>query len=377
MGERKTIGIVGGGQLGRMLTLAAKSLGFDVIVINPEANSPASQVGAVEIVANLYDKSAIKKLAKISDYITYEIEHLDTAVFSGIDPLSTKINPAPKTIELIQDKYLQKVFLHKAGIPLAKFVEIKNAQSASRILEDFGGKMLLKTRHGAYDGRGNYFIKNKNDLGKSLELFSDKKLYAEEFIDFDKEIAVMVAKDIGGAMRTYPVVETVHDRNICVEVIVPAVLSESRKREAQEIAKNTISLFAGAGVFGVEMFLTRSGKILVNEIAPRVHNSGHYTTEACQTSQFEQHIRAISGLPLGSVDMVVPSAVMINILGERSGKTVIKGLDKALGIEGVSVHLYGKSPTKVDRKMGHITAVSGSVAQARKNAVKARKAISL
>lgn len=377
MESQKTIGIVGGGQLGRMLTLAALPLGFRVIVVNPSANSPAAQVGAEEIIADLYDAAALAELAEKSDYITVEIEHLDANILDRIAVSGKPVNPAPKTIRLIQDKYLQKEFLHKAGVPVSDFAPIKDIEDAKKVFKNFGGKMLIKTRHGAYDGRGNMLIKTEADIVKAFEVFKDQALYAEAFVPFVKELAVMVARSINGDVAVYPIVETVHERNICVEVIAPAEVSQEVCQKASDVALNVAKLLEGAGAFAIEMFLTANGDILVNEIAPRVHNSGHYTMEANRTSQFEQHVRAITGLPLGDTSMVVPTAVMINILGERDGATEVVGLDEVLKTEGVSVHLYGKSPTKVDRKMGHITATGKNVSEVRKKAKTARKQLSI
>lgn len=377
MGSQATIGIVGGGQLGRMLTLAALPLGFKVIVVDPNKNSPAAQVGAQEITADLYDQAALKKLARLSDFITVEIEHLDAQLLGKLAKTGKQINPSPKIIGLIQDKLLQKQFLRKAGVPVADFREMTDKRSAKQTLKDFGGKMLIKTRHGAYDGRGNALIENESDIDKALKLFAGRKLYAEAYIPFVKELATMVARSQTGQIAVYPIVETIHQRNICLEVLAPAPISEQAYKKAKSVATRTAKLLAGAGTFGIEMFLTKDGQVLINEIAPRVHNSGHYTIEGNRTSQFEQHIRAITGLPLGSAEMITPAAVMINILGERNGPTRIKGLNNLLDIAHVSVHIYGKSPTKVDRKMGHITATGQTLSQARNRARKARQNISI
>lgn len=373
----ETIGIVGGGQLGRMLTLAALPLGFRVVVIDPGTNSPAAQVGAEEITANLYDTAALEELAQRTDHITVEIEHLDADALEALAAQGYEINPAPKTIKLIQDKYQQKEFLHKANVPVAPFAALTDVASAKKALKKFGGKMLIKTRHGAYDGRGNMVVSSDNDINKAFELFSDKKLYAEGFVPFEKELAVMVARSKKGDVALYPIVQTVHERNICLEVMAPAPVNDVVRAKAESVALRVANLLEGAGTFGIEMFLTSDGDVLVNEIAPRVHNSGHYTTEACRTSQFEQHVRAIAGLPLGDTSMVVPAASMVNILGEHNHPTEVIGLDEVLDIPHVSVHLYGKSPTKVDRKMGHITATGDDVAVAKKRARSARKKLSI
>jgi 5-(carboxyamino)imidazole ribonucleotide synthase len=374
MSQTGTIGIVGGGQLGRMLTEAAAVLGFKAVVVDPGRDCPAAQAGAEQIIGDLYDETALKALSERSDYITVEIEHLDARLLDGIAKTGKPVNPAAATIRLIQDKYLQKVFLRDAGIPVADFTEVSDIASAEKALKEFGGKMLLKSRHGAYDGRGNAVISGPDEIGPAMKTLGDR-LYAEKFVPFKKELAVMVARDIRGDVATYPVTETIHERNICVETFTPAEISAETAEQAARFAKDVAEHLEGAGVFGIEMFLGGGDEILVNEVAPRVHNSGHYTIEACETSQFEQHVRAITGMELGPADMKVPAAVMINILGERDGPTQIKGLEEAQAIPDTAVHLYGKSPTKVDRKMGHITATGETVEEARERAEKARKLI--
>jgi 5-(carboxyamino)imidazole ribonucleotide synthase len=377
MTGKQTIGIVGGGQLARMLTLAALPLGFRVVVLNPSPNSPAAQAGATEIIAGLYDSGALQQLAAQADFITIEIEHLDAATLQQIAELDKPVHPAPQTIQLIQDKYRQKEFLAAANIPIAPFAPVASYANALETWKRFNRKMIIKTRHGAYDGRGNMVVTSEASLKKALEQFAGKALYAEQIIPFKKELAVMVARNSTGEVRAYPVVETIHERNICLEVCAPADITKAEERRALAAALDVAKRLKGAGMFGVELFLTKDGEILVNEIAPRVHNSGHYTMDACQISQFEQHIRAVTGLPLGSTDLLTPAAVMINILGERDGPTNLRGLDEALAVPHTSVHLYGKSPTKIDRKMGHITATGGTLTQAKTRAQKARRKLDI
>lgn len=374
---RLVIGIVGGGQLGRMLTEAALPLGFDVVVVDPGQNCPAHQAGASEITANLYDEKALKELAALSDVITVEIEHLDTYVLEALEKAGASIHPSPTTVRLIQDKYTQKVFLRKHSIPVADFVEIKTKREAEAALTTFGGKMLIKTKHGAYDGRGNKVVGTNADVVEAFEVFDKRELYAESFVPFERELAVIVARDRRGNIATYPVVQTAHERNICTEVISPAPVGDNIRQRAEALARNVASHLQGAGVFGIEMFLTKDGEVLVNEIAPRVHNSGHHTMEGNRTSQFEQHIRAIAGLPLGDVSLTAPATCMVNILGEHDRPTQLRGLAKALAVPDVHVHLYGKSPTKIDRKMGHLTATAESVMVARKHARAARQALEI
>lgn len=377
MEDQKIIGIVGGGQLGRMLTLAALPLGFKVVVVDPTPNCPAAQVGAEQITADLYDEMALQELAARADYLTVEIEHLDATALETLVETGIKVNPAPSTIRLIQDKFLQKKFLHEANIPVAPFTDISDTASATAALKKFGGKMIIKTRHGAYDGRGNMVVSSEEDIAKALEAFEGRALYAEAFVPFTKELAVMVARSTENEVVLYPIVETIQQRNICIEVLAPAPIKNAEYRDAEAIALKVAGLLQGAGTFGIELFLTADGTVSVNEIAPRVHNSGHYTMEAARTSQFEQHIRAVAGLPLGDTAMVVPAAVMINILGERNGPTRLAGLKEVLAIPHTSIHLYGKSPTKVDRKMGHITVTAKTVEEARTNARRAREQLSI
>jgi phosphoribosylaminoimidazole carboxylase PurK protein len=376
MSQTGTIGIVGGGQLGRMLTEAALPLGFRVVVVDPNENCSAAQVGAKQIKADFYDTAAISEMARKCDYLTVESEHVNTGVLTELAKTGKPVNPAPDTVRMIQDKLKQKIFLQKSGIPVADFVEVTDAATAKQALQDFGGKMVLKSRHGAYDGRGNAVVSSPEEIEPAMEALGDQ-LYAEKFIPFKKELAVMVARDTQGSVATYPVTETIQERNICIETLTPAKISTEMVEQAVKFATDVAKHLKGAGVFGIEMFLTDDDRILINEIAPRVHNSGHYTIEACETSQFEQHIRAITGMELGSTALKVPAAVMINILGERDGPTEVKGLDSATAVPGVNVHLYGKSPTKIDRKMGHITATGATLGEARERAEHARKLINV
>ena len=374
---QKTIGIVGGGQLGRMLTLSAHQMGYKVVVVDPIENCPAYQVGATQIKADLKDSNAIKKLAKSSDVITLEIEHVDVDTLEELANSGFPVHPSPTTVKIINDKLLQKQFLQKSKIPVAPFVGIDNEADARKALKQFNGKMLIKTRQGGYDGRGNIVVDSPSKIKQALKQFAGQPVYAEEYIPFSKELAAMVARTTNGEIKLYPVVETVHKRNICIEVLVPADVNDKTTKKAEAVVKKVAKNLNGAGVFGIELFLTKKGSVIVNEIAPRVHNSGHYTIEANSTSQFEQHIRAVLGLPLGSTELVVNNAAMVNILGERDGPTAVTGLDKSLKIPNVKVHIYGKSPTKIDRKMGHITATGKTLQSAKLKANKARRNLSV
>jgi len=371
------IGIVGGGQLGKMLTLEAKKLGFQVVIIDPAPRSPAGQVADRQIVASVNDEKAIRQLARETDFLTFEIELANADILEELRSKSVKVNPSARTLHIIKDKLKQHRFLQKARIPVAEFVEINNEQDAYRAAEKFGYPFLVKARTDAYDGKGNVLIQGQEDIRRAFKKLAGRKVYAEKFVSFAKELSVIVVRSTKGQIVTYPVVETIQKNNICHQVLAPALVGARVRRKAKHLAIQVMRHLRGAGAFGIEMFLTEEGKVLVNEIAPRVHNSGHYTIEACVTSQFEQHIRAITGLPLGAPDMISPAAVMVNILGERKGPARIKGLQNALAISGVSVHIYGKAETKPERKMGHITVLDTNIKRALKKATRAREYIDI
>lgn len=372
----KTIGIVGGGQLGRMLTLAAKPLGFSVIVIDPTPDCPAKQVGAEQIVASMQDQAAIDSLARRADVVTIESEHVNAEALQALDKAGTPVHPAPQTIQLIQDKLSQKQFLASKNIPTAPFLELTDQNQTKKALKTYGS-MLVKARFGSFDGRGNWKITDESQLDELFTSLGDRKVYAEQIVSFATELAVVGARDTNGTVKLFPVVETTHERHICTSVVMPAKIDEKIRQNAEALATQVLTELKGVGVFAIEMFLTKDNKLLVNEIAPRVHNSGHLTIEACQTSQFEQHIRAVAGLPLGDTAPCAPAAAMINVLGERDGETDVQGLAEALSEQHTHVHLYGKSPTKIDRKMGHITTTAQTAEEALEHATNARKHITI
>lgn len=371
MQDIKSVGIIGGGQLAQMMTQAASKLGLSVTVVDPTLDCPAAQVGAEQIVADYKDADAIKRLADQTDVLTIDFEHVNADVLSKLENSGFSVQPSAQTIAMIQDKLLQFTFLQEAGLPVADFVRTDTIEDAEAALLKFGGKMLLKRRKQSYDGKGNAVVSSEDELLKAWDSLGGRELYAEEFIDFDKELAVIIARDTNGNTATYPTVETIHVNSICHEVFLPGKFDAEVDKKAREVADKTAKVLHGAGVFAIEMFLTSNGEILINEIAPRVHNSGHPTIEGSETSQFEQHLRAISGLELGSTKMQKPAAVMINILGKRCGEAEPEGVSQAEAIDGVKVHLYGKHQTKIDRKMGHITAVADTLEEAQSNVEKA------
>ena len=361
------LGIIGGGQLGKIMSQKAKKLGFHVTIFDPTPNCPAAQVSDRQIVAGFYDKENLEQLVKECDVTTFELEHVDTEVLKKLYDQDYKIFPSPYVMELIQDKYEQKKLLDEKGIAVPKYKKIESRED----LKSFGLPVIQKARKGGYDGKGVMILRNEDDLENCIKADS----FIEELVDIDKELAIIVARNIEGQIAAYPIVEMLFDErvNICDIVMAPARISEDLEKIAKDMAIKSIEILDGVGIFGVEMFLTKKGEVLLNEIAPRPHNSGHYTFESCATSQFEQIIRAVTNLPLGSTKLISPS-VTVNLLGEEGyeGEPFIEGIHEALEIPELSFHFYGKKETKPFRKMGHITVLSEDLDEALKKALKAK-----
>lgn len=366
--DSRKLGILGGGQLGRMMVEAAHRLNIETVILDGEG-APAKQINALSSHVNgsFTDEQAVKELATKSDVLTVEIEHVNTHVLEEVEMSGKPVYPSPKTIRIIQDKYLQKEYLiqHNIATAPAKAIDSPTEDALYAVGNEFGYPFMLKSRTQAYDGRGNFAVMSKDDVPEALRALSNRPLYAEKWAKFSKELAVMVVRSIDGSVYSYPTVETVHSNNICHVVFAPARVSDSIKYKARLEAEKAIKHFGGAGIFGVEMFLIEgTGEILINEIAPRPHNSGHYTQDACVTSQFEAHVRAVMGLPLpaGFSKMTTPNtySIMLNILGAEQPNEELLACKRALGIPGAIVHLYGKS-TRKGRKMGHINIVSSSM----------------
>ena len=353
----KRLGIIGGGQLGMMITEAAKNLSdaiSEITVLDPTDNCPAAQAGAKQIVGNFKDEDAIVKLAEQSDIITYEIESGNTDVLSK---LNAEIEPSPTTLGIIQDKLVQKKFLSENELPVSQFYEITSLDDLREKINDLGLPVLLKARRDAYDGRGNFKITSPDEIEKAYQHFDGKSLMIEKFVNFKMEVSVIAARNTKGEIAAYPLVENIHENNILKITIAPARVSDDVIMDAGDIAKKTMEVLKGAGVFGIEMFIDQDDKILINEIAPRVHNSGHHTLQSCKTSQFEQHLRAILGLELGSTDLV-HKTVMCNILGPDGYEGKYKPVE--LEKDGVYLKMYGKDVSKQQRKLGHFNIVDQS-----------------
>jgi len=353
----KILGIIGGWQLGMMITEAAKKMPehiSKIIVLDPTENCSAAQVGAEQIVADFKDKDAITDLANKSDIVTYEIESGDSDVLKSVEK-NVEINPSPETLRIIQDKFLQKSFLLENDIPIPKFIEIENIDDIKDGLKNFGYPVLLKARRDAYDGRGNFKINSEDEIQKAFNYFKGQNLLLEKFIPFKMEVSVIASRNTKGQIKTYPLVENIHEENILRETIAPARVTEEVTKKAEQIAEKTMTVLKGAGTFGIEMFVTQDNNIVINEIAPRVHNSGHHTLQSSETSQFEQHLRAILGLELGSTKLVHPT-IMYNILGAKSFEGEYKPI--ILSEPNVYLKMYRKQISKPLRKLGHFNLVA-------------------
>lgn len=357
------LGFIGGGQLGRMMTPPAKALGHEVIVLDKTPNSPAGQLADRQIEGALYDHDKLRELVEACDIVTYEIEHIDADFLMELEKEGHVLFPRPHILKLIQDKWTQNECLAAAGIPLPKYSE-----SALPF------PCVQKTRTGGYDGKGVVVHKD----AASLEVNGvEAPHFFEEMVDIEMELAVNVTKTADGSLSVHPVVEMAFndETNICDICVAPARVSDDIRERAKEVAMQAIdALGEGAvGIFAVELFLTKSGEVLVNEIAPRPHNSAHYSIEGCETSQFEQHVRAVTGTELGSTELKSP-AVMVNIVGQAdyTGPVFIENMEQIEAIPGVHVHMYGKAESRPERKIGHLTALGDTIEVAYERAMQAK-----
>ncbi|KAH0841672.1 phosphoribosylaminoimidazole carboxylase, ATPase subunit [Fonsecaea monophora] len=381
------VGVLGGGQLGRMLVEAANRLNIQVGVLDADS-APAKYLANhdMHVTGSFANASDVKALASGCDVLTYEIEHVDTEILEKLEAEKpfiegtqwSRFQPSWRTVRTIQDKFTQKQHFAKYSIPISKSIAVSPSQQglidAGEILDY---PFMLKSRTQAYDGRGNFPVKSMSDIGPAIAALAERPLYAEKWSHFKQELAVMVVKtaqeDDPDAWEqhtlAYPTVETVHEDSICKLVYVPPRdVSQEVARAAQDLARRAVSTFRGTGVFGVELFLLPDDSLLVNEIAPRPHNSGHYTIEACHMSQFEAQIRAIlpdlaSKIPAGATDLTVNAAIMLNILGGPQPDSHTLVAKAALDVPGAKIHLYGKGQGRPGRKMGHITITGSSLSE--------------
>ncbi|GAA0243686.1 5-(carboxyamino)imidazole ribonucleotide synthase [Haladaptatus pallidirubidus] len=355
------LGVVGGGQLGRMLAEAASPLGVELVVLDPTPDCPASPVAREQVVGDFDDEDAIRTLAEMADALTFEIELADPDVLEAVEEeYDVPVHPDPATLRTIQDKLVQKRALKERGIPVPDFHPVDDRDDLLSAGEEFGYPMMLKARKGGYDGRGNVPVESPDDVTFALSEVSGE-LMVEEFVPFERELSVIAVKG-DDEIATFPVGENVHEDEILRETVVPARAPKPVRERAEEVARDVLSALSGRGVYGIELFEGEDGAISVNEIAPRPHNSGHYTIEGALTSQFEQHVRGVLGYPLGATELR-SSVAMSNILGDvaESQPAGLSGVDEVLSTPGASFHWYGKREVRPLRKMGHVTLVGDSV----------------
>jgi 5-(carboxyamino)imidazole ribonucleotide synthase len=372
------IGIIGGGQLGKMIAQEAKRMSLKVVVLDPIYDCPASFVSDDVIVADFKDESAIRKLAAMSDILTYEIELANSTTLKELELENYPVYPSPETLRLIQNKYRQKSFLKENNISVPDFDLVRSRGHLGELCEEYGFPAMLKASENSYDGRGNFLITSSNNVQQAFLTFQGKECILEKFMPFVKEISVMTARNPSGQIESFPVTENIHVNNILDMTIAPARISNKLLAKAQEVAQKTLKALKGAGIFGIEMFVLPDENIVINEIAPRPHNSGHYSIEACSISQFEQHIRAVLDLPLSRPRLLTP-AVMLNLLGPEtsSGTYKIAGLEELFSIPGLKLHVYGKKISKPRRKLGHITITAETLEESISNAERARGAVKI
>lgn len=358
-----------------MIAQEAKRMSVRVVILDPDPECPASLIADSLLIADFKDQAAIQKLSHLVDVITYEIELADSDTLIGLHLAKKTIHPAPQTLKIIQNKYRQKTFLKKRNLPVPKFALLDDTAQFDSVASS-GFPLVLKACEDSYDGRGNRLIYSETEIRESSIIKEPKKYMIEEKVDFRKELSVMVARNELGQVVSFPVAENTHSNSILDTTIVPAMISKHIEGRTQKVAENTIDALKGSGIFCVEMFLNRYDEILINEIAPRPHNSGHYSIESCSVSQFEHHIRAILNLPLTTPHLKCP-AVMVNILGPRDfeGEYYLEGLHEILGIDGLKLHLYGKRISKPRRKLGHITITAESLSEALDKSRKARSSL--
>ncbi|MEI2299565.1 5-(carboxyamino)imidazole ribonucleotide synthase [Ensifer sp. MJa1] len=344
-----TIGIIGGGQLGRMLAMAAARLNFRTVILEPQLDCPAAQVANDQIIAAYDDEAALAKLADVSDIITYEFENVPVA---AAERLAAKrpVFPPPKALEVAQDRLVEKRFINNCGIATARFHAVDSQADLEAALHDFGGTGVLKTRRLGYDGKGQRVFRSTADSpAGAYAALGSVPLILESFVPFEREVSIIAARSADGAVACFDPAENVHRNGILHTSTVPAALSSATADTARHAAKAILDALGYVGVIGVEFFVLADGSLVANEMAPRVHNSGHWTEAACVVSQFEQHIRAVAGLPLGNPQRH-SDCVMQNLIGDD-----MADVPAWLATDDVLVHLYGKTEARLGRKMGHVT----------------------
>lgn len=354
----QTIGILGGGQLGRMMAIAAKQMGYRIAVLEPGADSPCAQVADFEINAPYDSQDGARELASVSDVVTYEFENIDYETAKWLEE-HAYLPQGGELLAVTQDRKLEKQKINESGVATVPYQTVATESELHAGIHELGYPAVLKTTRGGYDGKGQVVLRSDADMEPALQLLQTHECILEKWIAFAKEISVIVTRSATGETATFPVAENIHVNNILHQSIVPARITDETAERAKRIAIQLADAFRLVGTLAVEMFLTEAGGIFVNELAPRPHNSGHYTLDACETSQFEQHIRAICGWPLGKTDLRTP-VVMVNLLGQHLDQT----FKKIEQFHHCKLHLYGKAEAKFNRKMGHLNILADSMDEA-------------
>ena len=357
------LGILGGGQLARMIVEETSKYGFEYIIYSESSNSPAGKICNKEVVGKFSDLDKLTEFASLCDLITLENEFIDKQYIKHVELSGVTCLPGSDIVGFIQDKFVQKQKLKELCILVPEFEEVNTVEDIKNFALKHTYPIILKSRTMGYDGKGNFRIDGEGMINDAFNTLSKRgKLMCESFIDFRKELAVQVVRSVTGEVKVYPVVESIQKDHICSIVKASKDFNNKYTKAISDIAVKIVESINYAGVLAVELFVMDNGTLYVNELAPRVHNTGHYTIEGCYVSQFENHVRAIAGLPLGSTEMIHPCAVMINLLGNRDGKANLEGYSNLIQDKDAFIHFYGKDETRVGRKMGHITLVGNDMA---------------
>ena len=367
-----TIGVMGGGQLGRMFAIAARRMGYRVQVFTPEEESPAGQFADLTRIADYHNEAAVRRFARDVNVITFEFENIPIQTVDWCAQ-ECEVRPAGSLLHIAQNRLREKNFLSDAGFPVAPFRAVRNARELESAVDQIGRPAILKTAAFGYDGKGQQTITAREDFDEIWGATSANEMVLEGAVDFAKEVSVLVARGADASVATFPLCENIHRNHILDITVVPARVEAGIEAEAAQLARSIAEQVELIGLLAVEMFLKADGQLIVNELAPRPHNSGHWTIEACVTSQFEQQVRAVCGLPLGATEILRPAA-MANLLGD----VWLRGepdWSRALASEGVHLHLYGKSEPRPRRKMGHLTAFGATAEEAIARVTAARSAL--
>jgi len=367
-----TIGVLGGGQLGRMFAMAARRLGYRVHTLAPEHDPPTGQIADVEVQASYDDLDRIRAFARAVDVVTFEFENVPAAAAAAAAEL-TIVRPNGRALEIAQHRIREKTFLERHGLPVTPFVQVRSAKDLAEALQRFGRKAVLKTAVLGYDGKGQTLLTGESDLAEAWHALAGREAILEAWVDLDRELSVIGARAVDGSSVCFGPIDNAHRHHILDVSFAPAHVTSQVAAEAIEATRTVMEALDYIGVLCIEFFLTRDGRLLLNELAPRPHNSGHLTFDACRTSQFEQQVRAICGLPLGSPELLQPAA-MANLLGDlwTAGEP---DWTAALTLPDVKLHLYGKDTPRSGRKMGHLTALAATPEAARLRVLKARAAL--